>query len=535
MAVASGLVGYLAAALWLTWPLARELTWAVPAHWEADVVHQLWLQWWFAEAWASGRPLFRSELIYFPHGVDLQLADLNLALCGAFFVLERALGTTLAWNTLLLASLVLSGAAVWALAARCCGRGDAGWLAGLCFAASAYWRACAENAWLYLVQLWVLPLGLLAASRAARTARVRDAALAGLAAGLGFHVTPYYFLFLGLLGAALAPWFAPALRAWLAGPRGALRAAAAAGTCLALVLPRALPMWRAAGVDLVVHSAPGAVHLAAPLGELLWPWTAAREASPAWGFRGVYLGLVLCGLVAVGVAAGPRRRLAPWLASAALFLLLAQGSHAELFGARLPLPGLLLGALPGFSLLSNPWRFVLPALLGLALAGAYGAAALARGADRRLGGGGAALLVLLGALQALDVGLAPPFPRQAPLWRDEPAPIALWLRDTPEVRAVLDLSRHAKRNQRVHGKAIVSGWLPRVPRALQQETARFVESALRAPADERAALLGRRGIGAVIRDDTSGWRILPDPARPGGYRLEPLRAPGEAAGSAAQR
>lgn len=521
--IAAGLCGYLLAALFLTRPLALEISRALPSHWEADVVHHLWLQWWFAQALATGRPLFHSDVIHFPQQVDLQLADLNLALNAVFYALERVVGTLLAWNTLLLASCLLSGGAAWALATRCCGRGDAGWLAGLLFAASAYWRACALNAWLYLVQLWVLPLGLLAARRALRTRRTHDAALAGLVTGTAFHVTPYYFIFLVGLLAVLAPWFAGPLRAWLGGPAALRRVAAGAGMCLLVVLPRALPMWEAAQVELVVHSSPVDAHLAARGVEFVWPWSSAVEVSPAWGFRGVYLGAVLLGLLAFGALVGTqRRRLAPWLTGAGLFLLLALGTSAELGGVRVPLPGLALAWLPGAAMLTNPWRFVLPALLCLSIAAAFGAAELLRRVELRGRRAGVALVFGLGGLHVAEIGLAPPFPQRAPLWRDEVAPIARLLRDDADLRAVLDLSRHAKRNQRVHGKAIVSGWLPRVPRAVQEETARLVEAVRRAAPDERVALLGRNGIGAVILDDTHGWRIRPDLAQPRGYREERL-------------
>jgi hypothetical protein len=286
-------------------------------------------------------------------------------------------------------------------------------------------------------------------------------------------------------------------------------------------------MWRAAQADPVAHSGPADLHLAAHVQDLVWPWSLPVETSPAWGYVGAYLGAVLCGLCIAAVALGPRRRLLPWLASAALFALLSLGSHVELFGLRVPLPAALLDALPGFSLLTNPWRFGLPALLALCVVGAHGAAALAQRLEARAAGAGRALLLALGLLHALDVGLAPPFPARAPLWRDDPAPVALALRGDAGLRAVLDLSRHAKRNQLAHGKAIVGGWLPRLPRAAQARTDRLVAELLRPPRAERAARLGRAGIGAVIEDDTRGWRVVPDPAARGGYREEPLvAAPG---------
>ena len=51
-----------------------EWTRAVPSHWEADVVHQLWLQWWLDQSLRSGSPLFFTDTLHYPHGVDLQLS-----------------------------------------------------------------------------------------------------------------------------------------------------------------------------------------------------------------------------------------------------------------------------------------------------------------------------------------------------------------------------------------------------------------------------------------------------------------------------
>jgi hypothetical protein len=179
--------------------------------------------------------------------------------------------------------------------------------------------------------------------------------------------------------------------------------------------------------------------------------------------------------------------------------------------------------LPGAATLTNPWRFALPATLALCVAASLVAAeALARAGLRRR----AALCVVaaLGALHAVEIGVVPPFPQRTPLWREQTAPIARLLRADPTLAAVLDLSRHAKRNQLVHGKAIVGGWLPRLPRSVEAETERLLEAVRRATPEERPSLLGRAGIGAVILDDQRGWRILPDPTRPGGYREERLFA-----------
>jgi hypothetical protein len=514
----------LAAALYLTRPLAGQLADAVPANREADVEHQLWAQWWFETALAEGRPLFRSDVIHYPQQVDLALADLNLSLLAEFAVLERALGTPLAWNALLLGACVLAAAAAWALAQGACARSDAAWLAAFAFAASAYWRASAANAWLYLAQIWVLPLALLAGARALRSRSALDAVVAALCAALVFHVTPIYFSYLVLLVAALAPWHAAAVRAWLVGEGAAARVGASVGVLALLVLPRALPMLRAASVPLAVHSSPFDTHLSAGFVDLFFPWMNEVQPSPEWGFRGAYLGAVPLALAVHAWLAGDasqRRQLRAWWVSAALFVALAFGPYAEIGGAHVPLPGWALAALPGFSALTNPWRMALPAGLCLLIPAAAGAAMLVREADRRRRGLGLALACGLAALHLIDVGNAPPFPTSMALRRDEPAPVALALRDG-EQSAVLDLSGHPKRNQRVHGRPIVSGWLPRVSKQVADRTASFVARVRRAPPDERADLLGGAGIGALIVSDTRGWRIRPDPARPGHWREDPI-------------
>jgi hypothetical protein len=291
-------------------------------------------------------------------------------------------------------------------------------------------------------------------------------------------------------------------------------------------------MLRAAGAPLAVHSSPFETHLSAGFVDLLFPWMNEVQPSPEWGFRGAYLGIVPLALAIHAWLAGDasqRRQLRPWLASAAICAVLALGPYAAIGSVQVPLPAGLLAWLPGFSSLTNPWRMALPAGLCLLVPAAAGAAMLLRTADRRRRGLGLALACALALLHLMDVGNAPPFPASMALWRDEPAPVALALRDG-ERSAVLDLSGHPKRNQRVHGRPIVSGWLPRVSKQVADRTAAFVARVRRAPVDERADLLGAQGVGALIVSDTRGWRVHPDPARPGHWREDPIALPPDVGG-----
>ena len=117
--------------------------------------------------------MWSANIVHFPHGADLNGADLNLAVNASFYALERAVGNVVAYNLLLITSFVLAAVCVWRLAARVSGSLAAGWLAGLLYAASGYWISSALNAWLYLVHIWVLPVVLLALERAGRTPRRR--------------------------------------------------------------------------------------------------------------------------------------------------------------------------------------------------------------------------------------------------------------------------------------------------------------------------------------------------------------------------
>ena len=61
-----------------TQPLA-----AVISHWDADIEHSLWLEWWFGRILETpGGDLFRTDMVTYPQVVDLHLADLNLAVNG---------------------------------------------------------------------------------------------------------------------------------------------------------------------------------------------------------------------------------------------------------------------------------------------------------------------------------------------------------------------------------------------------------------------------------------------------------------------
>lgn len=490
---ALALLGYVAAFALLTFPLLLRPGEAVISHWDADIEHSLWVQWWFAQALESPEhALFESDLVDFPQVVDLQLADLNLAVNAVGYGLGKLLPPAAAYNAALLLSFLLAAGLMQQLLRRLTADDTIAWLGGLCFAASPYWLACVLNGWCYLVHTWVLPLAFLALLRARDRPGLSGGAVLGLALATGFHVTPYYFVYVVVLLALLLPWQLAAVRAWLQ-ERGALGCVATATVVLALgIAPRVVAMASSAANELVVHHGPLNTVLGAALVEWLWPSHAAVEARlPRLGYLVSFLGYCVPGTIAVALVRGARsRELAMWLVTAAFLLLLSLGPALKLVDGEptaLPLPGAWLQQLPVFRLTTNHWRWTLPA--GFCLVVAFALALARLSSDRR------AVAALVGVF-ALEVALVWPLPSSKPLWEVAPHPIAFLLRDRSDVHAVLDRTDRRKLNQTVHGKAIALGWLPR----LDVRTQRANEAMIRACRGAPPGCLRRYGIDAVVRD-----------------------------------
>ncbi len=517
--LAASALGYSAAFALLTLPLATRPSSHVISHWDVDIEHSLWAQWWFATALTSGEhALFETDMIDFPQVVDLRLADLNLAVVALGSALEVLLAPAAAYNASLLLAFVSSGLLLRQLALRLGASASAAWLAGLVFAGSPAWIACMSNGWGSLVHVWVLPLCLVAGLRVRDRPGAATGALLGAAFALGFHTTPYYAIYAVVLAALLLPWQIRAIRAWLA-LAGALPALfAAALVASLLVAPRAIGMAAAAAAPQVVHHGPLDTALSAPLLEWIWP---ARRAVAARvsevGYLVVFPGYTLLATLALALARGGARRLAMWLATAAALALLSLGPAlvlADGVPTPLPLPGALLQRLPGFELTTNHWRYALPAALCLAVAFALGLSALQRELEARRPGCARALPAALAALLAIELVLLWPFPLAKPLWEVRASPIAARLAARDDVHAVFDRTALAKLNQTVHGKPIALGWLPRLAVEVQRANRAMVRVCDQEPPE--CAL--RFGIDAVVLDERTALLL-----RDGG-RSELLRA-----------
>jgi hypothetical protein len=529
-----GTLLYAAVALALTYPLMLHPGTGAISHWVVDLEHSLWVQWWFGAALDSPElGLFSTNRIQFPGPTDLQLADINLAVCFAFYALAKCVGLVLAYNLIQWSSFVLSAHSMWRLCTRVCGSRSAAWTAGLLFAASPYWLCSVLNAWVYLIHIWVFPLALLAISRAAASGRRRDFAWAGLAVGLAFHVTPYYFLFLVVLLTCLLPWHARWLGSSVRSRGGALRLAAGLASLLAVVSPRAVPMWIASQKPAVVHHGPVDTELGARLAELLQPSTADVVArAPRLGFLVVFLSYTLLATLLFGIAVSARRRdYSQWLATAAVMLVLSLGPYvaepdSAAFGAGFRLPGYFLAQLPGFGFMTNPWRWSLPGVFCLGVVFSLALADCASCFARRRALGARAIAGAAAIAYLAELFWLVPIPRRKPVLGIEAAPIASALAAEASVRAVYDPGPLAKLRQIVHGKAIFGGWLPRIEQTNARATG-VIRQDLDGLAltDPRVAdYLGAIGFDAIVLSRTEALILRPDAQRAGHFETRLLRA-----------
>ncbi|MDW8144736.1 MAG: hypothetical protein RMJ48_00305 [Roseiflexaceae bacterium] len=251
-----------------------------------------------------------------------------------------------------------------------------------------------------LVAAWPLPLAMLALRRAARQSSLRAVLLAGLSLWLNMLADWQHFLFILIWAGWYGCWLiaAPARvghtlapATWRARLRAGVPVLGALGVALALAAPWIIATARAAldvptaateggpmfrrehSVDLADLLIPSQLHP-------LWGTVAERAQSYKAGThiqtKTAYLGIVTLALATLGLRAGRERGF--WAASVGVFILLAMGPELQLAGWRpgIPLPAALLFELPFVNIFRYPMRFIVLAMIALAVLAAYGVQAL---------------------------------------------------------------------------------------------------------------------------------------------------------------
>ncbi|MBN1336322.1 MAG: hypothetical protein JXB39_10210 [Deltaproteobacteria bacterium] len=174
------LVAYATLAVCITWPVALHPATLVAGAQRSDLWESLWSLWMFQRQVWAGQISFHTDLIGFPDGGTIVVADLVNAVIA--LPLVPVLGVVPAYNLLVLGHLVFSGAAAHRLAEALPPRGaprGAGWVAGTAWIAAPVLVSGIHNGTSEAIAGGWLPLALLAALAAVR----RGGAGRGIAAG----------------------------------------------------------------------------------------------------------------------------------------------------------------------------------------------------------------------------------------------------------------------------------------------------------------------------------------------------------------
>jgi hypothetical protein len=467
---------YIFLAVALTWPMVAQLTTHVPAG-DDDLWQNYWNFWWWKSALVEqGQSPYKTDLLFHPNGAALGLHTHSEANQLMLLPVNVALGVPAALNLSFFLGFVLAAFGAWLLAREYTQRPEAAFIAGLIFGFFPHHiERSLEH--LNLASIQGIPLCLWALVRTVRLGGRNWILLALLFS---------YNCLLGWHNAMMTVPFAAALlfhemrrtsrknrELWI----DLLKAAALAGL---IMLPFMWPMVRDA-LERVGRFRKGVASRSIDPLFLLVP----HPGHPLWGpmVQGLYekmrtyssVGFVAYAgftplLLAGAALAGSWRRLKDsgsqrsniffWSGTGIFFLLLSLGKTLTFAGTRyesIPLPFALFSYVPFFSRVRVPHRFLVPAMLCLAILAALGAQALMQRWSSRT----RLITTVVAMLIILEFAWIPYPMQKVPefSWVEE-------LRKFPPELAVMDIpGGHRARGaddmllQTFHGRPITSGYV----------------------------------------------------------------------------
>jgi hypothetical protein len=188
-------LGFAAAAIVLTWPLARHLSDAIPGDGAGDNIACLWNFWWMRHALATPDSFFHTNHLFYPYGADLVLhthtalnAFVAATLLGRFTVVE-------AQNIVILATYTLNGFAAYFLAWKITRDAQASIVAGIVFMSSPFFAAHLHGHF-NLTSAWFIPLYTAAILSAFERRRLLAIVAAAALLAAAMYSDYYYVIFL---------------------------------------------------------------------------------------------------------------------------------------------------------------------------------------------------------------------------------------------------------------------------------------------------------------------------------------------------
>jgi hypothetical protein len=348
------LASYALVAFIFTFPLVHALRTRFPGQ-GTDVFGFIWNNWWTYHSLTElhVKPYF-TDFIFAPFPVDLRLHTFGLLYGLLSIPLMPLLGPVGVLNVQILATIILNGYAAFTLATFVTRSRAAGFISGLLIAATpaidfhlTVGRPSCAALWPAMFAMWAF-LRLVAGPDKSTSAFLAIALTATLLADQ--QAALFCVSWLTILAGCLL----------VSRPRDVanLRVFAALGIVAAIVIiPAYVFYWRPfARTD--GYTIPGAIEAFRYSYPLRFFWT----PSMFWSVYGALMPIAL--VAALGVALRVPAAI-PWLVGSVLFLSLSLGPVVS--GTRVWLPFSLLQEVPGFAQFRTPYRFQIPAAIGLAV------------------------------------------------------------------------------------------------------------------------------------------------------------------------
>ena len=447
-------IGALVLCVVLTWPVVLYPNTLLMGHPGNDNWNHVWGYWWVAEAIKAGTWPSWTQLLAYPEGGTLYFIDTVQALMSA--PIQWLVGPAMAFNLIIMFGFALAAWGAWLLAYRLTGDAVCSGVAMVIYGASPHLLGQAYNGISETVCAGWLPIALWSLLHFLDRPTWRRATLLGALMAMTMLTSWYYGLFAVIATVVILAWRAlrqPWIQPWA---KSLVRIAGGAVVGLMLVAP-ALMLFRTSldASDALVTRDPEFVEaslLYHNITDVVAFFKPTKVPSPdlltLYGEELViviYLGWIGLALLGYALLATRRHRaFGPWVWLAFIFFVFSLGPYlnmnggmVEIDGRRVPLPFLpLFDALPLFSRISHPFRFVVGVSLAVSLLAAHGLRHMTRHASSPARW---ALVITLCAGGLLEYRYGSPATLPVPT-SDAVIPKAYSnMRTDPEPGAVLDL------------------------------------------------------------------------------------------------
>ena len=447
-------IAALALAVLLTWPVVLFPTKLLLGHPGNDTWNHVWGYWWVSEAFIQGEWPAWTDLLSYPDGGTLYFIDTVQALLVT--PIYMLVGPAMAFNMVIIFGFALSAWGSWLLAYKLTGDAVSSGITMVIYGASPHLLGQAYNGISETMCAGWLPIALWSFLHFLDRPTWRRAVGLGSAVAITMLTSWYYGLFAVFAIAVVLIWravYQPWIQPWV---RSLFRLTGATVVGLLLVGP-ALRLFQGSldAPDALVTRDPefvAASLLYHNITDIVAFFEPTKVPSPdlltMYGEELViviYLGWVGIFLVGYALLATRRHReFGPWLWLGLVFFIFSLGPYLnvnggmfEIDGRRVPLPFLpLFDALPLFSRISHPFRFVVGVSLAVSVLAAHGLRHMTRhtGMRARLG-----LVIALSVLALAEFRYGSPATLPVPV-SDAAIPMAYTeMAADPEPGAVLDL------------------------------------------------------------------------------------------------